>query len=660
MNPREKTAGSAAAGSDARFYAFGGYRLDAQRRLLTDRSGRILPISTRALDTLLHLVRNAGALVGKRELMDAVWPDTAVEENNLTQAVSQLRQLLGEQPGDRRYIATEAGRGYRFVAEVTPSDLESEREASPLQHRAHAAAEIAAQALPAPGAPGRARAVAIAGSAAAVLASAIVAWWLFATRAEDAIRSLAVLPFQTLEPAAADPALELGMADALISRLGASRWLVVRPLSSIRQYAGPDADPLEAGRALRVDAVLTGSIQRDGRALRVIAQLLRVSDGASLWTAQLDRPWTSAFALQDSIAEDVAAALRLELSDAERAHLAHRYTQDEEAYRLYVLGRYHIYKLTPHEIDRGIALLLRAIERDPDYALAHLGLAEANRALAISSDRRPLDVLPRGKAAALRAIEIDPDLAEAHASLCFIQIWSDWDFRAAEASCRRALALDPNCADGHRALAILLSDLGLHERAIASARRARELDPLSPITNAIEGHVLHYAGRDGEALDRLRATLELDGRFWVAHLFTGKVLLRQGKLDRALESFDAASAFSGGHSEAVSLRGFTLARRGDRAGALQALSELEARAASGRYVPPFNVAMIYNGLGDREKTLEWLERAYADRDVRLTFLRVEYKWDWLRADPRFRAIARRLRLAEEPMPLGASASAASR
>jgi tetratricopeptide (TPR) repeat protein len=335
--------------------------------------------------------------------------------------------------------------------------------------------------------------------------------------------------------------------------------------------------------------------------------------------------------------------MALRLTSEERSRLTERDTEDREAYRLYTLGRYHFFKLTPPEIGKGIKYLREAVARDPGYAEAHATIAEAHRALAITSDQRPADVLPVGKAAALRAMELDPALESAVASLCFIQTWWDWDWPAAERSCKRSIALNPGSADGHRAYAVLLSDLARHDAAIAEARLAVELEPLSLITRAIDGHVLHYAGRNDEAEKSLRATIELEPRFWIGRLFLGKVLLAKGKLAEALAEFEKAREYSGGNSETVSMIGYTRARMGDRRGASAALAELLAREPA-RYVPPFNVAMIHHGLGDRDATFEWLEKAYRERDVRLTFLKVEWKWNGLRADPRFQSLAKRMSL----------------
>jgi DNA-binding winged helix-turn-helix (wHTH) protein/TolB-like protein/Flp pilus assembly protein TadD len=621
-------------------YVFGDYRLDAARRLLARRDGVPIPITSRVFDTLLHLVANAGRLVDKRELMAAVWGDTVVEENNLTQAISTLRQLLGERPDEHRYVVTVSGRGYRFIAEVRTAEAGDRPDERP------ALAVPAAQPVPVvPGGGSWRRWQLGAGVALLVIVAAIawLSWRPGGFGAGHDIETVAILPFKPVVAEAGDPALELGMADTLIARLSRNTGLVVRPLSSVRKYTELDQDPVAAGRELGVDAVLEGSVHRDGNALRVTARLVRVKDGAALWADQIDQSWTDVFRVQDLIADRVASALALQLTSEERARLARSDTESGEAYRLYLLGRYHFLKLIPPEIIKGISYFEQAVAEDPGYARAYAGLAEAYRALAITSDRRPAEVLPIGKSAALKAIELDASLESAFASLCFIQVWWDWDWQGAEQSCRQALALDPDSADGHRAYAVLLSDLGRHDEAIAEARRAVELEPLALITRAIEGHVLLYAGRTDEALERLRAALDLEPQFWIARLFIGKAHLARGEFPEALAEFEMANKFSGGNSETLSLTGYTRARMNDRKGAQRALEELLAREPA-RYVPPFNVAMIHHGLGDRDETFRWLEKAYAERDVRLTFLKVERKWDPIRSDARFVALAQRVGL----------------
>jgi DNA-binding winged helix-turn-helix (wHTH) protein/TolB-like protein/Flp pilus assembly protein TadD len=614
---------------ESNIYRFAGFTVDAQRRLVTGAEGESVAITGRVFDVLLFLVRNPDRLITKRELMEAVWNDTIVEENNLTQTISTLRRALGEKPDEHRFVVTVPARGYRFIAGVNDD--------------AETAAAPARTAPPGSRAPSRRAALAIA----AVFLLAVVAgasWrYFFPAIQSPGIKSIAVLPFRPLVPEAHDASLELGMADTLILRLSNGRELVVRPLSSVRKYVGSELDAMAAGRELGVDAVIDGSISRSGNAVRVTARLVRVSDGAAIWGGQFDETWSNVFTVQDNIAEQVASALALRLTQAQRLRLTRRDTVDDEAYRLYLLGRYHWSRLIPPELHKSIEYFQQALLRDPNYAIAYAGLAESYRALAISADAQPTEVLPQAKAAALKALAIDPDLQEARASLCFINIWSDWDWPEAERQCKQALESKPNSSEAHRAYSILLSDLGRGDDAIREARRARELDPLSLVTNALEAHVLLYAGHTAEALQRTEQTLALDPNFWIAWLFRGKALLAQGDLPQALVAFGKSREFSHENSEAVSLVGYTLAISGDREGALRILQQLNARAAQ-QYVPPFNIAMIYNGLGQNKDTLDMLERAYLDRDVRLTFLRVEHKWDPLRTDPRFVSLAQRMKL----------------
>src|SRR5438270_12976785 len=308
----------------AHVYEFGGFRLDASKRLLLKGGGEVVPLTPKVFDTLLYLVERGGAVVDKDELMRAVWPDTVVEETNLNQNISALRRALGESRGEHRYILTVPGRGYRFVADV--------------KRRADAG--------------GRAQ------------------------TSVSSIRNLAVLPFTPLVAENRDAALELGIADALIGRIGGGE-IIVRPINSVRKYVGLDQDPLAAGRELGVESVLEGSIQRWGDHLRVTVRLVNVSDGASLWTGTFDEKFTNIFAIQDAIAEKVAGALAPQLGHEKKKRLTKRYTLNAEAYELYVRGRYHALKATPPEIQTAISYFRQAIDRDPVYGFAYLGLADA-------------------------------------------------------------------------------------------------------------------------------------------------------------------------------------------------------------------------------------------------------------------------------------------
>jgi serine/threonine-protein kinase len=636
-------------------YEFGEFRLDAVKRVLLKHDGERIALTPKAFDTLLYFVQNSGRLLDKDELLQAVWADTVVEENNLNQHISTLRRALGEKRDEHRFIVTVPGRGYRFIAEVKSGVTANEESAAtPAGNEAQPAPEtkVAAPvtaALRADSFKRNTRFRWVIGLVGVGLLAGLVVGVFFLWRAKlpaaAPIRTIAVLPFKPLVAEHRDEALEMGVADTLIARLGNNREVIVRPLSSVRRYSGLEQDPQTAGRELGVAAVLEGSLQKWGDRIRVNARLLRVADGASLWTGTFDEKMTGVFMVQDAIAEKVAGALALRLNEEDKQRLTRRSTENLEAYQLYLLGRYHWGQLTPSEIRKGISYFQQAIALDPAYALAYGGLAEAYRALPITSDVSSDQAVPQAKAAAAKALALDDTLGEVHATLGIVKIWYDWDWTGAEHECQRAVALNPNSGDAHRACALLRFSTGRLPEAVAAIKRAREFDPLSPINNALEGMILLYAGQDREATARLQRTLELAPNFWVAHVTLGKVYLHQKRYPEALAAFRKAREFSGDNTEAISLIGYTWAVAGNRAQAQTTLVELKAIATQ-RYVPPYNVAMVYNGLGEKDEALAWLEKAYAERDVRLTFIKVEPKWDAWRTTPRFVEILNRTGLAD--------------
>jgi TolB-like protein/class 3 adenylate cyclase/Tfp pilus assembly protein PilF len=479
----------------------------------------------------------------------------------------------------------------------------------------------------------------------------LIGFWIFTHRHSQKVvhgsaspeKRIAVLPFKPLVPENRDQVLELGMADSLIAKLSNIREIVVRSLNSVRKYGGLEQDPLAAGRELEVNSVLEGNVQKAGDHIRVTARLINVTDGASLWANTFDEKFTDVFAVQDAISQKVADALALRLSGEENKRLTRRYTDNVEAYQLYLTGRYHWSRATPADIRQGIGFLQQAIELDPGYALAYAGLAAANRALAMNADVPAKDCLPQAKAAAIKAIELDDSLAEAHSALSFGLIWYDWDWAAAEKEAKRAVALDPNSALSHFAYAHVLSDQGHHQEAIAEIAQARELDPVFLLIRAIEGMILHHAGRNDEALARLQKALELDPNFWVTHLMLGKIYIQQRKYPEAIAEFTKARELSHGNSEAIGSIGYVAALTGDQEKARAVLAELKT-LSNQHYIPSSNVGLVYNGLGDQNGALSSLERACDERDARVTLLKVDPRWDSLRSDPRFVAILKRIAL----------------
>jgi len=609
-------------------FEFRGYRIDGERRLLLDPDEKIVPLTPKVFDLLVYLVANRGKLLNKDEIMSAVWPDTVVEESNLTQNISILRRALGDARGDNAFIATVPGRGYKFVADVRSPTVETAKIDEPVVEAARPHRSIRPAVLLAAGV--------------GVLVVAAAAWYLIGRRAVSAgqqPRTLAILPFKPLVPENSDEALEMGMTDTLIARMSSSPGLVLRPLSSVRRFARADTDPQEAGRELGADAVLEGSVQRWGEKIRVNVRLINVSSGEALWSSTFDNDYTDIFTVQDAISGRVAEALR------SRLMLPHATgeTQNVEAYRFYMQGRLYQFKSTPQEIRQAIAFYQQAIGLDPNYALAYAGMSDAYRMLPITSDVSPTDAFPQSKAAAMKALALNDQLSEAHLALGYVDSWYEWDWKTAEAELRKAVELSPNSSDAHRGLSLLLTALGRHDEAVAEMQRARELDPVSLPTNALEAQALHYAGRDDEAIERLNKTFEIDKNFWIARLMLARIYIKQERFPEALAELERARTASGGNSEAISLTGYVLARLGRRGDALKSLDELRAMSEDD-YSPSYNIAMVYNGLGDHEAALHWLEDAAGRHDVRLVLLKVEPKWDLYRSEPRFISILQKIGL----------------
>jgi TolB-like protein/Flp pilus assembly protein TadD len=453
---------------------------------------------------------------------------------------------------------------------------------------------------------------------------------------ETPIKSVAVLPFKPLVLENRNEALELGMADSLISRLSGGEEIIVRPLSSIRRYNSLEQNSLSAGRDLGVESVLDGTIQIWGERVRVSAKLLRTSDGKQLWAGQFDEKFTDIFGVQDSISEKVATALKTRLGN-NKGHA----TENIEAYQLYMKGRYNIAKLTPADIRTSIPLFQQAIDIDSKYALAYTGLSQAYGVLAIAGEIHPAEGSTKAKAAAQRAIELNDTLVEAHSSMCMGLFWHDWDWPAAEKECRRALEINPNNADAHGNYALVLSNTGRHSEALAQAKRARELNPLDLSISALEGQYLLHAGRADEALGQLQKTSQLEPNFWMTHLFAASAYIEKGMYAEAIAESAKEKELSGGN--VLPFGAYALAKSGKTSDARAALERLLKLSTTG-YVSPYNIALIYNALEMRDDSLTWLEKAYEQRDPKMTFVKVEPKWNNLRTEPRFIEVIKRMNL----------------
>ena len=475
-----------------------------------------------------------------------------------------------------------------------------------------------------------------------LLAAVGFGYWFSVRRASNAtqIESIAVLPFVNASGNSDVEYLSDGLTESLITSLSQLPKLSVRGRSSVFRYKGKDAPAQQVGKELNVQAILNGRVVQRGNDLTLHIELVDVETETALWSGDYNRSMTNLVSLPGEIALDVSSKLRLKLSGPDEQKLAKNYTAIPEAYQLYLKGRYHVLKLTPPEIKRGISYFQQAIAVDPSYALAYVGLADAYRS-ALVGDTPAIEFLPQAKAAAQKAIEIDATLADAHAELGFIIFWYDWDWNAAENQFKRALELDPNSADTHLFYAHLLSNTGRHAEALAEAKHARELDPLNLRTSALEGQFLIHAGRTDEALVRLQKTIELEPNFGFAHLFASSAYIEKGMYSEAIAEARKARELNPANSQSIAFLGYALAKSGKQVEALGVVEELLKRSAE-RYVSPYTIALIYNGLGERDKTFTSLERGYEQHDGKMVFLKVEPKWNNLRDEPRFQDLVRRV------------------
>ena len=455
------------------------------------------------------------------------------------------------------------------------------------------------------------------------------------------IDSLAVLPLANAGSNSDTEYLSDGLTEGLINSLSQLPDLKVMSRSSVFRYKGQEPDVSTVANTLRVHAVLTGRIVQRGDELSISVELVDARDGRHVWGEQYQRRLTDLMALQNEITRDVSRKLRSRLASADERRLTKAAVVDPEAHRLYLKGRYHVLKNTHAEVQTGLSFFRQAIAIDPSYALAYVGLADAYRVLALAGESPATEELPKAKAAAQRAIDIDETLAEAHALLGFVIFWSDWKWNEAEHHLKRALELDLSSVDAHEAYAHVLSYTARHAEALIEIRRARELDPLNARTSALEGAFLINAGRADEALARLGKTLELEPDYWFARQYAASAYIEKGTFAEAIAESRKARERSGVSTRPVAFLGYALAKSGKRAEARVELERL-LKLSTERYVSPYNIAMIYHGLGEREETLAWLERGYQQREPRMVFLKVEPKWASLRGDRRFEALLQRL------------------
>jgi DNA-binding winged helix-turn-helix (wHTH) protein/TolB-like protein len=640
------------------FYEFLPFRLDAERHRLL-RNGEPVHLSPKSIEALVVLVQNAGKLLEREALMHAVWADTFVEDANLTVAISHLRKALGQNGQTAEYIETIPRVGYRFVAEVR----EVTEQPAPLIVEKHTLSRTVIEEELLHDEPGEEKTEAVVVQSRTNILpltfsrKATASLLSFATLAAVAlgliiyfrnsdrrtaiasgtplvtIKSIAVLPLRSLSNESENASLSLGMADALITRLGALRKVIVRPTTSVSRYLDSNQDPIAAGQALGVDAVLEGSLQRDKGRTRVTLRLLDIARGIQLWGGNFDETDADVFKLQDTISQQVAEALFLNLTQNEKALLTKQQTTNAEAYAFYLKGDY-FWNKRGSESSKSVEYLRKAIEIDPNFAQPYATLAAVEATQANFS--------PEAEALIDKALQLDNTLAEAHATYAFIRMFHHWDWETAERELDLAIELNPNSAVAHHWKGVYLSLRGRLDEAKLEMHKALDLDPLSLIIMADIGQLHYFAHEYDQALDYCNRALALDPEFWPADEYLFDIYRLKGMDQEALNEFFNLYYRNSTHEARQRVRE-VFARGGLRAVFTQQLNSYLTKNDGQR--ASIAVARFYSRLGDNEHALYWLNSAVNEQGYFWTaYIGVDPLYDPLRGDPRFQEILHRMNL----------------
>jgi TolB-like protein/DNA-binding winged helix-turn-helix (wHTH) protein/Tfp pilus assembly protein PilF len=618
---------------------FGIFEVDLQAGELR-RQGVKVKLQQQPFEILAMLLECPGEVLTREELRKRLWPtDTFVDfDRGLNRATNRLRDSLGDEADNPRFIETLPRRGYRFIGQVETLDeggsapeLVSGQDSLVPADRSRHSPKF-----------GRARAqigfaIAIAGLGLLALA----ARYFFLRPRDGAIQSLAVLPFVNASSDSNAEYLSDGITESLINNLSQLPNLRVMARSTVFRYKGKDTDPQKIGNELHVQALLSGRLLQQGNVLIIQAELMDVKTGTQLWGGQFNRGLEDVLALQDDLSSEIAEKLRLKLTGDEKQRLAKRYTGDAEAYQFYLKGRYYWNKRSPEGAQKAVSYFQQAIGKDPAYALAYAGLADAYTYLSFFNVVPPREAIPSAKAAAMKALEIDEHLAEAHVSLGYISFAYDWDWTAAGKHFDQALVLNPTLTRAHNFYPLYLSSRGMAQQALAVAKAALDLDPASPSVSHYLAVQLYLARQFDQAIEQCHKTLDLDPHFAVAYHVLGQAYLAKAMNREAELVLEKYSELSQGSADSLALLGYSHARLGERGQALRTLEELKATSKKS-YVPAFYFAMIYAALEDKDQAFMQLEKGYDERFARFAYLKLEALWDPLRSDERFSGLVRRV------------------
>lgn len=605
---------------------FGEYTLDDSRRQVL-RGAEPLHVSPKAFQLLSTLVESAPKAVSKADLQEQLWPDTFVADGSLAGLVNELRSALGDDSKEPKYIRTLYGFGYAFAAQ--PAAVDAPAETAPDQPNRRPWAYVAAAVI----------LVSLAVAAVVVRRSSFSA-----AAARPAIRSIAVLPLDTSLTDRSEQHLGLGLADLLITRLTNVHNLVVRPTSAVRDYAGHAFDLKEVGRKLKVDAVLEGSIRTTADRVRVTVQLVNVRDEKPIWADHFDEKRSEMFALEDDISARVADALVTRLTASERSALAKRYTSNPEAYELYMQG---LYKLDRRAREgrfqyqnEAIESFEKAVARDPQYALAWAGLAQAYAAdgglITTFRHTPPRESFEKAKIAAQKALQLDPDLSEAHCAASTIKMYWDLDYAGAEQELRRALELNPRNPVALTQYGYLLQCLRRFDESIPIKERLVEIDPSNPSVYAGLAHAYLTSRKDELGIRYAQTALSMDPHYQEVYIFLIRIYALRGEYDKAIAYGRKLVGMDPSWARGWAFLAYAYGKSGRRAEAEEILDRLE----KSNRTPPFLLAVAHLGLDDRTPVFSLLDKALNDRTYGIR-LNTEPVLDPLRPDPRFQDLLRR-------------------
>lgn len=630
-------------GEETASFSFAEFTLEPQRRRLL-RDGAPVPLTARAFDLLVFFARSAGRVVTKDEILDSVWKGQFVEESNLTVQVSAIRKALGDQAGESRFLVTIPGKGYQFVADVT-----AYYESSAPLTTGHAGESGLAGAAAAPesfsAVPRPAwRVVLLILMLAALAAAGYFSYRLITGNSRPQARSIAVLPFE--DQAAGDPSsayLGDGLAESVIFSLSRIPDLRVMSRASVARFQNEGTDASRIGRELNVQAVLRGRVLRSGDSISVSAELVSTEDNSVIWGDQFSRRVPELESLHRDIARSVSRELNIKLSGNDAALLNKHQTDNFEAYQHYLIGRHHLGRSTDDGFAKGRDSFRQAIEKDPNYAMAYAGLADAYSFLAGWGSLAPNEGYPLAKSAAIRALELDDTLAAAHTSLGTVELFYDADWNGAEASFVRSIEINPNDSDAQMMNGYRLMLLGRNAEAKPYLERAIELDPLSTVKIVSYGNAFYFERDWAKAIEVYRRAVDLDTNSGLARWSLGNALLQAGITADAITEFERAIPLSGDSPDEVASLACAYSRSGRHDDARRIIRKLESRAGRA-YTPPSLIASVYAALGERDTAFRFLERAFRERDSLLVYLKVEPIFDPLRSDPRFAEMLARIGL----------------